>query len=106
MAAKDLITLARAKQNIQSITDDSQDALLAVLITAVSDVIEKFCRRDFYSRAYDEIYHGNGDARLLLREYPIQSVKSVRYGPVTVLKVQNTNTSLNQQARVAVTSTG
>src|SRR5947207_6657661 len=106
MASKDLISLSRAKQNIQSITDASQDDLLAVLITAVSDAVEKFCRRDFVSKALDEIYCGNGDARLLLREYPIQSVKSVRCGPITALRVQNTNTSLNQQARVAVTSTG
>ncbi len=51
MAAKDLITLARAKQNIQSITDTSQDALLTTLITAISDGIEKYCRRDFYARS-------------------------------------------------------
>jgi hypothetical protein len=106
MAAKDLITLARAKQDIQSITDNSQDALLTVLITAISDAIEKFCRRDFNSKSYDELYSGSGDHRLLLREYPIQSVQSVRYRLVTVLKITNTNQALNQQARVSVTSTG
>jgi hypothetical protein len=106
MAAKDLITLARAKQNIQSITDTSQDALLTTLITAYSDAIEKYCRRHFYSRSFDELYNGTGDRRLLLREYPVQSVQAVRYRPVTVLKVINNNTSLNQQARVQVTATG
>jgi hypothetical protein len=106
MAVKDLITLARAKQNIQSITDTSQDTLLGVLITAASEAIEKYCRRRFVSTAFDELYDGTGDRRLLLRQYPVQSVKSVRYRPVTVLKVINTNTFQNQQARVAVTSTG
>jgi hypothetical protein len=106
MAAKDLITLARSKQGIQAITDSSQDALLTVLVTAVSDAVAKFCRRDFISKAYDELYNGTGDRRLLLREYPVQSVQSVRYRPVTVLKVQNTDTATNQQARVSVTSTG
>lgn len=106
MAAKDLITTSRARQDIQSITDSSQDALIATLITVCSDAIEKYCRRDFYVRAYDELYNGEGDRRLLLRQYPLQSIKSVRYRPVTVLKIQNTNTALNQQARVAVTSTG
>jgi hypothetical protein len=106
MAAKDLITLARAKQNIQSITDSSQDALLTTLITAISDAIEKYCRRDFTSKSYDELYSGSGDHRLLLRGYPIQSVQSVRYRLVAVLKVTNTNQALNQQARVSVTSTG
>lgn len=106
MAAKDLITLARAKQNIQAVTDTSQDALLTTLVTAVSDAVEKYCRRSFYSRSLDELYSGTGDRRLLLREYPIQSVKSVRYQPATVLKISNSNTSQNQQARVQVTSTG
>src|SRR5262249_22521642 len=107
MAAKDLITLARAKQNLQTITDSSQDALLTVLVTAVSDQIEKYCRRDFTAKAYDELYSGNGDRRLLLRQYPIQSVQSVRYRPVTALKIINNSTSAQmQQARVSVTSTG
>jgi hypothetical protein len=106
MAAKDLITLARAKQNIQSITDSSQDTLLATLITALSDAVEKFCRRDFTSKAYDELYSGTGDHRLLLRQYPTQSVQSVRYRLVTVLEIMNADQALNQQARVSVTSTG
>jgi hypothetical protein len=106
MAAKDLISLARAKQAIQSITDSTYDTLLTTLITAVSDAIEKYCRRPFYSAARDELYNGNGDRRLLLREYPIQAVASVRYRPVTVLKVQNTDVVTNQRAAVAVTSTG
>jgi hypothetical protein len=45
MAAKDLITTARAKQDIQAITDRSQDSLIATLITASSDGIEKYFRR-------------------------------------------------------------
>src|SRR6516165_6503446 len=106
MAAKDLIMLARAKQDIQAITDSSQDALLTALITAVSDAIEKYCRRDFTSKSYDELYSGDGDRRLFLREYPLQSVQSVRYRPVTVLKIINNNTGLNQRATVAVTSIG
>src|SRR4051794_31426606 len=106
MAAKDLITLARAKQAIQSITDSSQDTLLQALITALSDAIEKYCNRYLVARNFDELYNGDGDRRLLLRQYPVQSVQSVRYRPVTVLKVTNSDTSTNQQARVSVTSTG
>jgi len=105
MAANDLITLARAKQDIQSITDTSQDALLTTLITAISRGIEKYCRRDFVQTTYDELYNGTGDRRLLLRQYPLISVQSVRYRPVTVLKIIN-NLANTPQARVAVTSTG
>jgi hypothetical protein len=104
MAAKDLITLARAYQALQGVS--GQDSLLTTLITAYSDAIAKYCRRDFYSRSYDELYSGAGDRRLLLREYPIVSVDSVRYRLVTVIKIINNNQTTNQQARVSVTSTG
>ena len=103
MAAKDLITLARAYLDLQGVT--GVDSLLGTLITAVSDAIEKYCRRRFVTQRYDELYDGGGDRRLLLRQYPVQSVQAVRYRPVTVLKVTNTDPT-NVQARVAVLSTG
>src|SRR5437763_12416642 len=106
MAVTDLITLARAKQNLPSITDTSQDANLSTLITAASRAIGRYCRRDFVSTAYDELYNGTGECRLILRQYPVQSVQSVRYRPVTVLKITNTDGATNQQARVSVTATG
>jgi hypothetical protein len=106
MSGINLIDIERAKRNIQAVTDTSHDALLGVLVAAYSDAIQKWCRRDFSLRSYDELYNGSGDRRLLLRQYPLQSVESVRYRPVTVLKVQNTNTLTYQQARVSVTSTG
>jgi hypothetical protein len=107
MAGKDLITSARAAQDVAGypITPDPT-GVLQVLITAYSDEVEKYCRRRFLSVAYDELYNGDGDRRLLLRQYPIQSVQSVRYRPVTVLKVINNALSTNQQARVWITSTG
>jgi hypothetical protein len=106
MSGINLIDIERAKRNIQAITDTSHDALLGVLVAAYSDAVQKWCRRDFSLRSYDELYDGNGDRRLLLCQYPLQSVESVRYRPVTVLKVQNTDQATNQQARVTVTSTG
>lgn len=102
MAAKDLIALARAYQNLQG---QSNDSLVSTLITAVSEAIDKYCRRRFVSTAFDELYNGTGDRRLLLRQYPVQSVQSVRYRPVTVLKVTNTDPT-NVQARVAVLNNG
>jgi hypothetical protein len=107
MAAKDLITSARAAQNIQSYPGSGDPTgVLSVLITAYSDAIEKYCRRRFVSTFYDELYNGNGDRRLLLREYPLQNVQSVRYRPVTVLKIINNDTASIQRATVQVTSTG
>jgi hypothetical protein len=105
-AANDLITLARAYNNIQSQTlGGAFDANIQALVTGMSAAIQKWCRRDFYVRNYDELYNGNGDRRLFMRQYPIQKVTSVRYRPVTVLKVIN-NTNSNTQARVQITSTG
>ena len=104
-AAKDLITVARAKQSNRQITDGSYDTALQVWVTAVSDWIEKYCRRDFYSKAYDELYNGNDDGRLILRQYPVQTIAWVRYLSQTVLKVKNTS-SANQRATVDVFSTG
>src|ERR1700678_4495993 len=105
MAAKDLVTLSRAEQSLGGVTSINTTTL-ASLITALSDAIEKYCRRDFYSRNYDELYNGNGDNRLPLREYPIISIQSVRYRPVTVLEIINADQADNQQARVTVTVNG
>src|SRR6202011_3516129 len=70
-----------------------------------SSLIQKFCRRNFVQTTYDELYNGTGDRRLILRQYPLLSVQSVRYRPVTVLKVQN-NLAATPIARVTVTSVG
>jgi hypothetical protein len=106
MAAKDLIGLSRAYANIQGQTQGGPyDSLISTLITAYSDAIEKYCRRRFVSHFFDELYNGSGEKRLLLRQYPIQSVQSVRYRYVMVAKVIN-NDPTNVQARVAVSNTG
>jgi hypothetical protein len=102
-APNDLIPLARAYYNLPNV---SNDPLVSALITSCSTAIEKWCRRDFVSTAYDELYSGNGDKRLYLRHYPLISIQSVRYRPVTVLYVINNNVALNQQARVQATATG
>jgi hypothetical protein len=113
MAAKDLITTGRAMDSLggaqgsANLTlSSAEQQTLADLITSCSDAIEKYCKRRFLTHAYDELYNGSGGKRLLLRQYPIQSVQSVRYMPVFVCRVGNFNMTLNQQARISVTSTG
>lgn len=107
----DLITSARALYNLNTaganLTPTSDEAAtIAALVSACSTAIEKYCRRDFVQTTYDELYSGNGDRRLFLRQYPIISIQSVRYRPVTVLKIINNDTATNQQARVSVTAVG
>jgi hypothetical protein len=101
---QNLISLERASLNISGYSA-SNDRTIDALIGAVSDLIAKYCRRDFVVRSYDELYNGNGERRLLLRQYPLLSVESVRYRPVTVIKITNT-VAANVQARVQVTSAG
>ena len=100
----DLIDLDYARQNIPT-SQDSDEPAISTLITAASKAIVKFCRREFIQTTYDDLYNGTGDRRLILRKPPLISIQSVRYRPVTVLKIQNTlaNTPI---ARATVTSTG
>lgn len=101
----DLITNQRAKLNLPHATT-SDDNVINARIRACSAAIQSWCRRDFVATAYDELYHGHGADYLQLRQYPLLSVEAVRYSPRAVLRIQNTATSTNQQARVAVTATG
>jgi hypothetical protein len=104
MATSDLITIQRAKINIPSATS-ANDPAISYLVSAASAAVVRYCRRDFLKQTYDELYSGNGDRRLILRQYPLLSIQSVRYRPVTVLKVINSLAN-TPQARVAVTSSG
>jgi hypothetical protein len=100
----DLIDLDYARQHIPT-SQDADEPAISTLISAASRAIIKYCRRDFNQTTYDELYNGTGDRRLLLRQPPLLSVQSVRYRPVTVLKIQN-NLANTPIARVTVTSTG
>jgi hypothetical protein len=105
MTAQNLISLERAKLNCSG-AQTSDERTIDALIGACSDAIVKWCRRDFFPRSYDELYNGTGDRRLMLRQYPVLSVESVRYRPVTVLKIINNDPVTNQQARVVVGKDG
>jgi hypothetical protein len=106
MATGDLITNARARVALPSAgASGSDDTAINTLITACSRAIERYCKRRFTTNDFDELYSGRAERTLYLRNFPIRSVKSVRYRPVTVLKVTN-NTPNAVQARVQVTSTG
>lgn len=103
-----LITRARAWQNLPSANQSggsADETHVDALILAATKTINKYCARTFESTLFDEIYDGSGDRYLMLRNYPVISVQSVRSRQVAVLKVKNTSGS-NQKARVSVTSTG
>jgi hypothetical protein len=104
MTFPDLTDIDRVRQSLPS-SANTDEPLLATLITAASRAVMRYCRRDFTQTTYDELYNGTGDRRIILRQYPLISVQAVRYRPVTVLKIINAlaNTPI---ARVTVTSTG
>src|SRR6516164_5408390 len=105
MAAIDLITNARARIALPSAAGGgtSDDTAINTLITASSRAIMRYCKRAFVSDTYDELYNGRGERQLFLRNYPIQSVQSVRYRPVTVMKITNNQSSTTTvQARAEV----
>lgn len=102
----DLITLARAKYNVHRSTTAAEDITLAELIKACSSAVEKYCRRQFDSQEFDELYPGYAGDTLTLRHFPVVKVTRVASDPVTVLSVQNTATSTNQRATARVTASG
>lgn len=104
----DLITNARARVALPTanVTGGSaDDTAINTLITACSKQLEKFCRRTFASAAYDELYSGTGRRMLILHNFPVVSVQSVRFRPTSVLKIRNTNAGVVQKARVSVSAT-
>lgn len=101
----DLVSLDLVAQRI-SASGASDERVLAGLIASISDAVRKHCRRHFSLASWDEISRPDGEGLILLREYPVQEVLSLRHSPQVVLEVSNTDTTTNQQARVTVTDTG
>jgi hypothetical protein len=102
----DLITRVRALSNLNNLsTTANENTTIDLLIRAVSQAIERWCRCSFGLENYDELYGGDGDTRLLLRYYPVLAVDRVATCPETVLTVTNTGAT-NQRATVQVTDTG
>jgi hypothetical protein len=102
----DLITSARAKQNINQATfTAAEDSTISALVTAVSKAVRRICRREFDSQSFDRLYSGRGGLLLPLDEYPILSVSRVAGCPTTVLTVTNLSAA-NQRATVAVGPAG
>jgi hypothetical protein len=83
MAAGDLTDLDTAKAWL-GVTTTSTDALISGLITAVSAFIPAYLGRQILAAAYVETYRGNGQAELVLRNFPITAVASVAFAGQTV----------------------
>ena len=82
----DLTTTAKVKAYMRK-TDATDDTLLGVLVTAVSDRIEKLCGRVFGAADYTEWFSGNGQSALHLKHYPVIYVHDVASGAANALSV-------------------
>jgi len=73
----DLTTLANVKAWL-SLTETTDDALLAALISAVSNYIQTWLNRTIIEAPYSEARNGiAGGDTLVLANYPVQSVSSL-----------------------------
>jgi len=90
----DLITVARAAMVPALAGIDAP--YLAVLVSAASNMIIRYCKRDFVDTDYvDEVYDGQGTYVLMLRQFPIIALTSVD----TVESDGTTETCLTAQFR-------
>lgn len=71
------LTTTAAFKSYARITGSADDALIATLITSVSNFIEQWLSRSIAAATYTEVYDGNGSDKLYLHNSPVNSITSV-----------------------------
>ncbi len=72
-----LITPGRAA--MLPVLADAEPAYIVELVSTASELIIRYCRRDFVRTAYnDEVYDGNGSRVLTLRQFPVLELTEVK----------------------------
>jgi uncharacterized phiE125 gp8 family phage protein len=79
-----LATLAQVKEYIGNSADNTDDALLTRLITAVSELIERSSQRVFGQATYTETRNGTGGRFLVLNNRPVTAVSSLTINGITI----------------------
>jgi len=64
--------------------DYTKDNFLERNINSVSRMVSKYCNRNFISDTYSEFYKGSGRQRLVLNQYPVNSITSVKIDSATL----------------------
>lgn len=72
-----LVSLELFKQRL-GVTHDKQDAYFQTLLDGVSAAVEAYIGRKLKAADYVERYNGNGKNRIVLNQYPVLSVSSVK----------------------------
>lgn len=79
MAANDLTTLTNAQTWLGCPSDDAFGTLQRI-ITAVSTAIQNLISRDIKAADHVEVFDGRGRTRIMMPDWPIISVSSVKIG--------------------------
>jgi uncharacterized phiE125 gp8 family phage protein len=87
----DLTDLATVKRWL-NITSQTDDTLLAALITSYSAYVESWLNRSFASQSYTERVDGVGSLGMAFSNYPVTAVASVSIDDVTIPAATNTST--------------
>jgi hypothetical protein len=58
--------------------DYTKDTFLERNINSVSGMVSKYCNRNFIADTYSEFYKGSGRQKLVLNQYPINTITSVK----------------------------
>lgn len=64
--------------------DYSKDQLLERNINSISNKVSSYCNRNFIAETYDEFYKGSGRQRLILNQYPINTITSISVDSATL----------------------
>jgi len=78
VTTSDLTSLAHVREYLKKETaDTADDTFIQDLVTRLSAEIEKKCGRTFIAGARTEYYKGNGMDRMVLKNWPVNSVTSI-----------------------------
>lgn len=80
----DLTTIENVKEWLGILQTEADDTLLARLITAASQFIQKRIGRMIASQDYAEVRDGHGGNRLMFANYPVTAVAAVKVDGVAI----------------------
>jgi uncharacterized phiE125 gp8 family phage protein len=91
LQANALVTLNQAKDYLSiTLADTSKDSWVEMLINSASDLIERHCSRKFKSASYTHYYDGHGNNELVLAQYPVTNISSVKVDTERVFGAETT----------------
>ncbi len=85
-------------------TDPEENDVIIDLIDSMTELSERYTLRKLKAREYTEYYNARNNKRIILKQYPVNTITKVAVGKREVMTIWNTSTYTS--ATAAVTSTG